>query len=87
MPKANKHQREQLSFLRKLQRQVLQLGLQLGPIKTGAWVLLAAWRNVLMAGNVGERVVAGQGMAQLAQRLVLGCFKALAFQAFQLNAD
>ena len=37
-----------------------QQGQQLRPGKTGAWVVLAAWGNVFVARQVGQRVLGGQ---------------------------
>ena len=70
-----------------MHRQLLQALLQACPVKTGAGVLLAAWGNVFMPGNVGDGVVGSQGLAQLLQGLVLGGIKLPAFQTFELNAN
>lgn len=49
--------------------------------------MLATGRNVFMARNMGNRVLAMQISAQLGKPLILGIFKGVAFQAFQLDPD
>jgi len=61
--------------------------LQSHPVKTHPWIVFTARCNVLMAGDVGDWVVLVQGLAQLAQLLVLGVLKHIAFQAFELDTD
>ena len=57
------------------------------PIKARPGVLLAAWRHVLVAGDVFDRMALGQGGAQCRQGFVLGGLEVLTFQSFEFDAD
>ena len=57
------------------------------PVKASTRIVLAARRDVLMAGDVRYRVVPVQGLAQPTQLLVLGVLEQIAFQAFEFDAD
>ena len=57
------------------------------PVKARTRISLAAGRDVLMTGDVCDRVVPVQGLAQPTQLLVLGVLEQIAFQAFEFDAD
>lgn len=64
-----------------------KLLLQSQPVKTRAWVKLAARRNVLMARDVPDWVLHAQLIDQYDQHFVLGAFEKSALQAFKLDAN
>lgn len=70
-----------------MHRQVLQLLLQVRPVKTGAGVLLAPRCDVFVPGNVCEGVVGSQGLTQVLQGLVLGDIKLPTFEALEFNTN
>ena len=57
------------------------------PVEARAWVGLASRSDVLMPGNVDDRVLLGNGGQQAQQGFVLRVFKTVAFQAFEFDAD
>src|SRR5687767_5778018 len=57
------------------------------PVEAGPRVQFAAWRDVLVASDVIDRVALRDGRQQALQRFVLPGFEGLAFQALELDAD
>src|SRR5213595_802291 len=64
-----------------------EFALQARPVEARPRVLLAAGRDVLVAGDVRDRIALRDRGRQLRERLVLRGLEAVAFQAFELDAD
>jgi hypothetical protein len=64
-----------------------ELFAQQAPVEARTRILFAARRDVLVAGDVRDRVVLRDRGAQARERLVLRLFEGLAFEAFELDAD
>ena len=57
------------------------------PVKTRAGIIFSAWRNVLVASNMGNGVLLHEGRTQRGQRGVLRVFKWVTFEAFKFYAN
>src|SRR5690606_7126757 len=75
------------SARREVQAGQVQLRLKPRPVKPGARVRFAAWRNVLVAGHVSDAVALHEGSPELREGLILSGFEGVIFQAFKFHAN